>query len=168
MTPMVHETSKFSHLDPNKVESVFPMEENVDDQMIIKETQNEEKDENIPSGKNVKTKKKNQEKDDLYRDRAEERRDGVNMDYSQYVALQEKYATVNTKIKTKKEIEEEIKDSKVLGGTLESTHLVKGLDYVLLQKVKNQIEEDERKKEEEESKKKLTDKKRNKETSSTL
>lgn len=80
-----------------------------------------------------------------YRDRAKERREGINKDFeldpddlrisnpiSQGINLDER-----------EEIDEEerrrlqIEESKYLGGDVEHTHLVKGLDFALLEKVKN-------------------------------
>jgi IK cytokine len=43
-----------------------------------------------------------------------------------------------------------IEQSKYLGGDLEHTHLVKGLDFALLNRVKAEMDEEERKKREEE------------------
>jgi hypothetical protein len=65
------------------------------------------------------------------RDRAEERRRGVNPDYASANQLLRTIGTngdVNVAALS-------VEDSKYLGGDLEHTHLVKGLDYALLQKV---------------------------------
>ena len=44
-------------------------------------------------------------------------------------------ATTNEELETR---EIDMEESKFLGGDMERTHLVRGLDYVLLQKVKNE------------------------------
>lgn len=72
-----------------------------------------------------------------YRDRAKERRDGRNVDYegveqelSQFLqdkGLEHHYHLMNPD------------DTKYLGGSMERTHLVKGLDTVLLQKEKERM-----------------------------
>ena len=59
-----------------------------------------------------------------YRDRAEERRADTNPDYDS--SKSEHIANLD------------IEYSKFLGGDTEHTHLVKGLDYVLLQKIRNE------------------------------
>lgn len=56
-----------------------------------------------------------------YRDRAEERRKGVNPDYEDAIA---------------RLVDMDAEKTKYLGGDVKHTHLVKGLDYALLQKVK--------------------------------
>ncbi|TRZ00713.1 hypothetical protein DNTS_005596 [Danionella cerebrum] len=68
-----------------------------------------------------------------YRDRARERRDGVNKDY-------EETELINTTANYRAE-------SKFLGGDMEHTHLVKGLDFALLQKVRAEITSKEREEE---------------------
>lgn len=63
------------------------------------------------------------------RDRAEERRRGINPDYTsanQLAAALPGAIDVNSL---------SVEETKYLGGDLEHTHLVKGLDYALLQKV---------------------------------
>ena len=70
-----------------------------------------------------KKKKDKEKKDGKYRDRAEERRTDTNKDYENQVA-----AIVDMDAET----------SRYLGGDVEHTHLVKGLDYALLQKVRSE------------------------------
>ena len=78
-----------------------------------------------------------------YRDRAKERREGANLDYqneeaasaSGYRAIPDLKSVADVAERRKKIIEE----SKYLGGDMEHTHLVKGLDYALLQKVKAEL-----------------------------
>jgi hypothetical protein len=69
------------------------------------------------------------------RDRAEERRRGVNPDYASANQLLRTIGTNGDVDVAKLSVE----DSKYLGGDLEHTHLVKGLDYALLQKVGSQL-----------------------------
>ncbi|SBT46925.1 RED-like protein, putative [Plasmodium ovale wallikeri] len=72
-------------------------------------------------------KKKNEEKDEQkYRDRAEERRKGIIKDVEDVSVL---YNNVNNTID----------ESKFMGGDVEHTHLVKGLDFLLLNKVRNKL-----------------------------
>ena len=61
------------------------------------------------------------------RDRAEERRKGFNPDYER----DEFKAATGTDVNTLS-----VEDTKFLGGDVEHTHLVKGLDYALLTKVR--------------------------------
>ncbi|XP_073252869.1 protein Red-like [Porites lutea] len=85
-----------------------------------------------------------------YRDRARERRDGLNPDYqstdtlsatANYRAVGPTAEATNTAAERRKQA---IQESKFLGGDMEHTHLVKGLDFALLQKVRSEIaEEDE-------------------------
>ncbi|EJW82150.1 hypothetical protein WUBG_06943 [Wuchereria bancrofti] len=79
-----------------------------------------------------------------YRDRAEERRKGVGKDdtiddlhaNNAYRAVPgDVRATVDAAQRRKQAIQE----SKYLGGDMEHTHLVKGLDYSLLHKVRSEI-----------------------------
>ncbi|CRH02316.1 RED-like protein, putative [Plasmodium relictum] len=72
-------------------------------------------------------KKKNEEKSEKrYRDRAEERRKGIMKDVKDATVL---YNNVNNTID----------ESKYMGGDIEHTHLVKGLDFLLLNKVRNKL-----------------------------
>ncbi|KAL3154131.1 hypothetical protein ABBQ32_013660 [Trebouxia sp. C0010 RCD-2024] len=74
-----------------------------------------------------------------YRDRAEERRKGLNPDYER---------TAMSGLPTDEALNPtmSVEETKYLGGDLEHTHLVKGLDYALLQKVK--VEQTDKQKEE--------------------
>lgn len=80
-----------------------------------------------------------------YRDRAKERRVGANPDYQSQdpVAVASGYRAVAPDMKSGMDAAERrrqmIQESKFLGGDMEHTHLVKGLDYALLQKVKSEI-----------------------------
>eukprot|EP00884_Botryococcus_braunii_P006803 jgi/Botrbrau1/16123/Bobra.7_2s0083.2 len=67
-----------------------------------------------------------------YRDRAEERRKGVNPDYEHVAASLPGQGEAGLAALS-------VTDSKFLGGDVEHTHLVKGLDYALLQKVKGEL-----------------------------
>ncbi|XP_050553033.1 protein Red [Spodoptera frugiperda] len=81
-----------------------------------------------------------------YRDRARERRDGVNelgpMDPTSNTSSA--YRAVAPDLKSGMDAKERrrqlIQESKYLGGDMEHTHLVKGLDYALLQKVRSEIQ----------------------------
>lgn len=81
-----------------------------------------------------------------YRDRAKERREGINTDFevepddirisnpiSESVELNDEGRPLDDEERRRQLIE----DSKYLGGDVEHTHLVKGLDFALLEKVKN-------------------------------
>ncbi|XP_055626871.1 protein Red [Toxorhynchites rutilus septentrionalis] len=80
-----------------------------------------------------------------YRDRARERRDGANPDYQNVDASNSTgaYRAVAPDVKSGLDAAErrrqQIQESKFLGGDMEHTHLVKGLDYALLQKVRSEI-----------------------------
>ncbi|XP_013168010.1 PREDICTED: protein Red [Papilio xuthus] len=81
-----------------------------------------------------------------YRDRARERRDGLNelgpMDPTSNTSSA--YRAVAPDLKSGMDAKERrrqmIQESKYLGGDMEHTHLVKGLDYALLQKVRSEIQ----------------------------
>lgn len=88
-----------------------------------------------------------QELSEKYRDRARERRDGANPDY-QNVSTPghgntNAYRAVAPDMKSGIDAAERrrriIQESKFLGGDMEHTHLVKGLDYALLQKVRSEL-----------------------------
>ena len=68
------------------------------------------------------------------RDRAEERRRGVNPDYEDVQTQMANLASGNMQMQQGLG-NISVEDSKFLGGDLKHTHLVKGLDYALLQKV---------------------------------
>ncbi|XP_064481605.1 protein Red-like [Ornithodoros turicata] len=103
---------------------------------------------------------KRQEEDKLaelaekYRDRARERRDGVNPDYQNEdpISSTAGYRAVAPDAKSGMDAAERrrqmIQESKFLGGDMEHTHLVKGLDYALLQKVRSEIQNKEKEDEE--------------------
>ncbi|XP_044763442.1 protein Red [Coccinella septempunctata] len=84
-----------------------------------------------------------------YRDRASERRQGVNPDYQADDPAQtaQAYRAVAPDLKSCFDAAERrkrmIQESKFLGGDMEHTHLVKGLDYALLQKVRSEIQQKE-------------------------
>ena len=80
----------------------------------------------------VKQRKEQQEQQHKYRDRAKERLMGLNPDYAQVTEelTEEQY----------KKLDEEA--TKYLGGDMDRTHLVKGLDYALLSKVRDQQEKE--------------------------
>nr|CAD7201003.1 unnamed protein product [Timema douglasi] len=90
-----------------------------------------------------------------YRDRAGERRDGANPDYQAEDPLSTAsgYRAVAPDVKSGMDAAERrrqmIQESKFLGGDMEHTHLVKGLDYALLQKVRSEIQVKEQEEEDE-------------------
>ena len=81
-----------------------------------------------------------------YRDRAKERREGANPDYQgedAAVSITDSYRSVAPDSKSSDAAEKRkqmILESKYLGGDMAHTHLVKGLDYALLHKVKAEID----------------------------
>jgi len=93
-----------------------------------------------------KKKKKTYQKEEdpnkgKYRDRAKERRQGSNADYDE------------TADQTSEQLSEE--QTKYLGGDIEHTHLVKGLDFSLLQKARSQMQQQDESKYENELEQKL-------------
>ncbi|XP_065334776.1 protein Red [Cloeon dipterum] len=90
-----------------------------------------------------------------YRDRARERRDGANPDYQAEDPMSSAgaYRAVAPDVKSGMDAAErrrqQIQESKFLGGDMEHTHLVKGLDYALLQKVRSEIHTKEQEQEDE-------------------
>uniref|UniRef100_A0A1B6CDQ4 RED-like N-terminal domain-containing protein n=1 Tax=Clastoptera arizonana TaxID=38151 RepID=A0A1B6CDQ4_9HEMI len=80
-----------------------------------------------------------------YRDRAQERRERINNEPNIDDAMLKKngYHAVAPDLRSSinaREIKDKmIEESKYLGGDIEHTHLVKGLDYALLQKVREEI-----------------------------
>lgn len=82
---------------------------------------------------------------DKYRDRAKERRDGTNDGPTDPTSnTSSAYRAVAPDLKSGMDAKERrrqlIQESKYLGGDMEHTHLVKGLDYALLQKVRSEIQ----------------------------
>ena len=88
-------------------------------------------------------KEEEKERTDKYRDRAEERRKGIGDEYKDNEALLSAYKA-NAAAESGNVLDGEsndarkleIEQSKFLGGDMEHTHLVKGLDYALLQKIR--------------------------------
>lgn len=81
-----------------------------------------------------------------YRDRARERREGLNIDFelepddlriSNPTIENSLCNEVDSNVDEGELRRQQIEDSKYLGGDVEHTHLVKGLDFALLEKVKN-------------------------------
>mmetsp|Transcript_30056 Transcript_30056/g.77139 ORF Transcript_30056/g.77139 Transcript_30056/m.77139 type:complete len:584 (-) Transcript_30056:385-2136(-) len=85
----------------------------------------------------------------LYRDRAKERREGRLVDYE--LANADLAAMVQGQDVDVSSIS--VEDSKFLGGDVEHTHLVKGLDYALLNKMRGDQEKEKKKAAEEETEK---------------
>ncbi|OWF38058.1 protein Red-like [Mizuhopecten yessoensis] len=94
------------------------------------------------------------ELEEKYRDRARERRDGFNRDYAEteIISTTADYRAVAPDAKAGENYAERrkqlIQESKYLGGDMEHTHLVKGLDFALLEKVRAEIHSKEREDEE--------------------
>ncbi|XP_023178818.1 protein Red [Drosophila hydei] len=89
-----------------------------------------------------------QELSEKYRDRARERRDNANPDYQNastpgHGSSTNAYRAVAPDMKSGVDAAERrrriIQESKFLGGDMKHTHLVKGLDYALLQKVRSEL-----------------------------
>lgn len=118
----------------------------------IPKTEGEDKAERRRKKKIFYAKLKKQEDDKMaelaekYRDRAKERRDGQNPDYQveDPLSVASGYRAVAPDVKSGMDAAERrrqmIQESKFLGGDMEHTHLVKGLDYALLQKVRSEIQ----------------------------
>lgn len=101
-------------------------------------------------------KEREERPEDAYRDRAKERRSDANPDFrpeDQILADQiaERYEqtpaweaghgpVVTGPRKSQEEINKEIEESKFLGGDMEHTHLVKGLDFALLNKMRSELD----------------------------
>lgn len=83
---------------------------------------------------------KSEELSNKYRDRAKERRDGQVKDF-ELDPEDLKYSDVeeNRLISEDERRQQQIEESKFLGGDVKHTHLVKGLDFALLQKIKNEL-----------------------------
>ncbi|EXC13601.1 Protein Red [Morus notabilis] len=77
-----------------------------------------------------------------YRDRAKERREDQNPDYeaSELGSLHAVAPPGNVDLRSADAHKLSIEKSKYLGGDVEHTHLVKGLDYALLNKVRSEID----------------------------
>lgn len=111
--------------------------------------------------KSFYAKLKKQEEDKMaelaekYRDRAKERRSGVSQDYQPEDPMNttSAYRAVAPDIQSGMDAAERrremIQNSKFLGGDMEHTHLVKGLDFALLQKVRSEIKNKELEQEQE-------------------
>ncbi|GFN97948.1 protein red-like [Plakobranchus ocellatus] len=89
-----------------------------------------------------------------YRDRAKERREGSNKDYTNETEMISTTADYRAVAPDAKAIEnyaerrkQVIQASKYLGGDMEHTHLVKGLDFALLEKVRAEINSKEKEEE---------------------
>ncbi|KAE8744278.1 hypothetical protein FOCC_FOCC009093 [Frankliniella occidentalis] len=109
--------------------------------------------------KSFYAKLKKQEEDKMaelaqkYRDRARERRDGGQDQPEDPLSAASGYRAVAPDLKSGLDAAERrrqmIQESKFLGGDMEHTHLVKGLDYALLQKVRSEIHSKEAEEDEE-------------------
>eukprot|EP01125_Pyxidicula_operculata_P018840 TRINITY_DN6744_c0_g1_i1.p1 TRINITY_DN6744_c0_g1~~TRINITY_DN6744_c0_g1_i1.p1 ORF type:complete len:643 (+),score=203.61 TRINITY_DN6744_c0_g1_i1:6-1934(+) len=123
--------SRFSHLDPN--------------------SKNTPRASSDKKRRHYKKKQQHEDKSNTkYRDRADERRKGINIDYGDTELMAPTgFHAVGPEIEkqtTAEKQKQEIERSKFLGGDMEHTHLVKGLDYSLLAKVKSEMAKEEREK----------------------
>jgi IK cytokine len=81
----------------------------------------------------------------IFRDRAKERRDGANPDYEAVnneavTAIAAQHDPSLAKAEPEEVLSKvSISESKYLGGDMEHTHLVKGLDFALLEKIRAEI-----------------------------
>ncbi|XP_042508728.1 suppressor of mec-8 and unc-52 protein homolog 2 isoform X2 [Macadamia integrifolia] len=94
--------------------------------------------------KMIRRKEEKQEEPELpkYRDRAKERREDQNPDYepTEFGAFHAVAPPGTVDIRSADALKISIENSKYLGGDVEHTHLVKGLDYALLHKVRSEID----------------------------
>ncbi|KAJ4957989.1 hypothetical protein NE237_025100 [Protea cynaroides] len=94
--------------------------------------------------KMIRRKEEKQEEPEIpkYRDRAKERREDQNPDYepTEFGAFHAVAPPGTVDIRSADAQKISIENSKYLGGDVEHTHLVKGLDYALLHKVRSEID----------------------------
>ncbi|KAI6646504.1 hypothetical protein LOD99_12625 [Oopsacas minuta] len=140
--------------DPTTVKIVKPVTDRRQEQMKLREAAERRRKKKVFYAKLRKEEVERQaEMDAKYRDRAKERRDGKNPDYEHtepgslnsgsYRAVGPTARDISINAELRKQA---IQESKYLGGDMEHTHLVKGLDYALLQKVRSEISTREREK----------------------
>ncbi|ORY46473.1 hypothetical protein BCR33DRAFT_715546 [Rhizoclosmatium globosum] len=85
-----------------------------------------------------------------FRDRASERRQGINPDYKDSEDILARLTAAEEKEGDIKDIKSVIyEQSKYLGGDVTHTHLVKGLDFALLKKVRSELQKDHKTEEQE-------------------
>lgn len=98
-------------------------------------------------------KEREKELAEKYRDRAKERRELESTGAAPTVSTTSNFRAVAPDFSLSDNADRRLKiieESKYLGGDLEHTHLVKGLDYALLQKVKAELEKKEQELDDEE------------------
>jgi IK cytokine len=144
MTPRATDTeegSKFAHLDPSRAKAKVSAEQIAEFRKIKQQK------------KADKMKKKAAQFPEGYRDRAAERRANgeapEDEETGMSVGLHNMPPPSEDQVDPEELRRQEYERSKYLGGDLAHTHLVKGLDYALLEKVKSELEEEERQKAEE-------------------
>ncbi|KAJ3331749.1 hypothetical protein HDU76_002305 [Blyttiomyces sp. JEL0837] len=77
-----------------------------------------------------------------FRDRAKERREGINPDYQDSEEILARLASAEVSSEAEAASKSALyEQSKYLGGDVQHTHLVKGLDFALLKKVRKEMEE---------------------------
>lgn len=89
--------------------------------------------------KKAKQEPKEHEPSTSYRDRAQERREGINKDFEldpDDLIISNPIVDGDHSIDESERRRQQIDESKYLGGDVEHTHLVKGLDFALLEKIK--------------------------------
>ena len=139
--------------DPSTVKIVKPISDHKREQLRQREAAERRRKKKLSYAKFRREEvEKQAEMEAKYRDRAKERRDGKNPDYehTESSSLKAGYRAVGPTARdisiTAELRKQAIQESKYLGGDMEHTHLVKGLDYALLQKVRSEISTREREK----------------------
>ena len=140
--------------DPSAVKLVKPISDHKREQLRQREAAERRRKKKLSYAKFRREEvEKQAEMDAKYRDRAKERRDGKNPDYEHTESSSIQAGSYRAVGPTARDIsinaelrKQAILESKYLGGDMEHTHLVKGLDYALLQKVRSEISTREREK----------------------
>ena len=140
--------------DPSTVKTVKPISDHKREQLRQREAAERRRKKKLSYAKFRREEvEKLAEMEAKYRDRAKERRDGKNPDYEHTEASSIKAGSYRAVGPTARDIsinaelrKQAIQESKYMGGDMEHTHLVKGLDYALLQKVRSEISTREREK----------------------
>lgn len=84
----------------------------------------------------------------MYRDRAKERREGINRDFDldpDDLIISNPIVDGGQQVDEAERRRQLMEESKYLGGDVEHTHLVKGLDFALYEKIKKQAESEDAK-----------------------
>eukprot|EP00978_Attheya_sp_CCMP212_P010547 scaffold25618_cov57-Attheya_sp.AAC.1 len=117
-------------------------DENNDETDTAKDDETETANSEEPKWKELRRNKNKRAKEDpeSYRDRAKERREGKNLDYQSTAALelQQQQQSSQNDMNNDNSNDNRKDMSQYLGGDVEHTHLVKGLDLALAQKVRRE------------------------------